>query len=65
MNKNQIDKMQHAIRNQGRYYTDADNKDWNELVEKGYATKRPGWDDDSAYFCPTIAGKAALREVTK
>ena len=63
MNKNQIGNMEHAIRNQNRFYTDANNKDWNDLVEKGYATKRPGWDDKSAYFCPTSEGKAKLQEL--
>ncbi|CAH1205776.1 hypothetical protein PAECIP111893_02415 [Paenibacillus plantiphilus] len=63
MNKTQIDEMEHAIRNQNRFYTDADNKNWNDLVEKGYATKRPGWDDRSAYFCPTSEGIAALRDL--
>lgn len=63
MNKNQIGDMEHAIKNQNRFYTDANDKDWNDLVDKGYATKRGGWDERSAYFCPTIEGKVALREI--
>ncbi len=63
MNKNQIGDMEHAIKN-GRFYTDYDDKDWNDLVDKGYAIKRAGWDDRSAYFIPTSEGKAALKEAT-
>ena len=64
MNKNQIDMMERAIKN-GRYYTDANDKDWRELVEKGYATQRAGWDERSAYYIPTSEGKAALKEFLK
>ncbi len=65
MNKTQIGDMEHAIRNQNRFYGDANDKNWNDLVGKGYATKRAGWDDRSAYYSPTSEGKAALREVSK
>ncbi|MED3575797.1 hypothetical protein [Cytobacillus praedii] len=61
MNKTQIEMMEHAIKNQGRYYTDADCKHWNDLVEKGFASKRPGWDKESAYFLPTAAGREAMK----
>lgn len=63
MNENQIGIMEHAIRNQNRFYAEADNKDWNDLVAKGYATKRGGWEDSMSYFCPTSEGKAALSEL--
>lgn len=63
MNKNQINMMEHAIRNQGRYYTDENCKDWNELVLRGYATKRGGWNSKSAYFLPTSKGKAQLKGI--
>jgi hypothetical protein len=65
VNKNQIGDMEHAIKNQNRFYTDANDKDWNDLVDKGYATKRAGWDESSAYYIPTSEGKAALRELAK
>lgn len=65
MNQNQIEDMEHAIRNQNRFYTDANDKDWNDLVAKGYATKRAGWDSESAYFIPTSEGKAALQSLRK
>ncbi|MNW53468.1 hypothetical protein D3C74_310300 [compost metagenome] len=42
------------------FYTDADDSDWNDLVEKGYARKRPGWDEESAYFSVTDEGKKVL-----
>lgn len=63
MNKNQIGDMEHAIKNQGRFYTSVDDKDWNDLVEKGYATKHGGWEDSMAYYKPTSAGKAVLKEL--
>ncbi|MOA68743.1 hypothetical protein D3C78_1965220 [compost metagenome] len=42
------------------FYTDADDKNWNDLVEKGYARKRQGWDKESAYFFVTYEGKKQL-----
>lgn len=62
MNKNQIGDVEHALRNGNRFYTDADNKDWNDLVEKGLATKHPGWNEDSAYYRVTAEGKNVLNE---
>lgn len=61
MNKYQMDEMEHAIRNQNRFYGDADDTNWNDLVAKGYAEKRPGWNEKSAYYIPTSQGKAALK----
>lgn len=34
MNKNQIEDMEHTLRNQNRFYTEANIKNLNELVEK-------------------------------
>ncbi|MEK5070288.1 hypothetical protein [Sporosarcina sp. FSL K6-1508] len=62
MNKMQTVDMRHAIKNGNRFYTDSNNKNWNDLVEKGYATKRPGWDVESAYYIPTTEGKQALED---
>ena len=62
MNENQIDDMKHALRNGNRFYTDANDKDWNGLVNIGYATKHPGWDERSAYYRVTNEGKQALNE---
>ena len=62
MNKNQMGDVEHALRNGNRFYTEANNKDWNDLVNKGYATKRPGWEEDMAYFIVTQEGKQALNE---
>lgn len=63
MNKNQVGDVEHALKNGNRFYTDANDKDWNDLVNKGYAIKTPGWDDRSAYFRVTSEGKAALNEI--
>jgi hypothetical protein len=60
MNKGQFQEMEHAINNGNRFYTESDDKNWNELVEKGFAIKRPGWEDDMAYFRVTDEGKQAL-----
>jgi hypothetical protein len=42
------------------FYTRANHPDWNDLVEKGLAGKRSGWDDDAAYFFVTEEGKNLL-----
>jgi len=65
MNENQIDDVEHALRNGNRFYTDANDKDWNDLVEKGFATKHPGWDEESAYYRVTAKGKEALAVATE
>lgn len=64
MNKNQIEDVGHALRNGNRFYTDADDKDWNNLVEKGYATKHGGWEESMAYYKVTADGKNALKDAT-
>lgn len=63
MNENQISMMEHAMKNQNRFYAGVNNIDWNDLVSKGYATKRGGWDEDSAYYIPTSEGQAKLKEL--
>lgn len=42
------------------FYTDANDPEWNDLVEKGYAKKGKGWDDESAYFFVTEEGKKLI-----
>ncbi len=61
MNRVQVEDMEHALRNGNRYYGESNDKDWNELVEKGFATKHPGWDKESAYYRVTEKGKEALK----
>ncbi|MGJ9460090.1 hypothetical protein [Oceanobacillus sp. CF4.6] len=61
MNKTQVEDMEHALRNGNRFYSGTDDKNWNELVEGGFATKHPGWEDDKAYFRVTNEGKEALK----
>jgi len=61
MNKIQINEVEHALKNGGRFYTDVDDKNWNDLVSKGFATKGGGWDKKSAYFFVTSEGKNFLK----
>jgi hypothetical protein len=61
LNKNQVGDMEHALKNGNRFYTEANDKDWNDLVEKGFATKHPGWEEDMVYFRVTNEGKEALK----
>lgn len=61
MNRVQIEDMEHALANGNRFYGESNDKDWNELVEKGLASKHPGWDAESAYYRVTTAGKEALK----
>jgi hypothetical protein len=63
MNKNQIACMEHALRNQNRYYTEHTDADWNDLAKKGFASKHTGWEPTMAYFHVTAAGKKALGEL--
>lgn len=59
--KEQRAEMQHALglnykkrpyRN--RFYCSANNTTWNDLVEKGFAIKGKGWDEESAYYYLTF-----------
>ncbi|RKJ09459.1 hypothetical protein D7X33_49730, partial [Butyricicoccus sp. 1XD8-22] len=61
MNKVQVEDMEHALRNGNRFYAEADSKDWNELVDRGFASKHPGWENDMAYFRVTSEGEEALK----
>jgi hypothetical protein len=61
LNQVQIGDVEHALRNGNRFYTVTDDKNWNDLVEKGFATKHSGWDKDMAYFRVTNEGKDALK----
>lgn len=60
MDKNQIGDMEHALKNDNRFYTKANDKVWNDLVANGCATKHPGWESDMAYFRVTNEGQEAL-----
>jgi hypothetical protein len=59
----QLEEMKHALglgrvkkpyRN--RFYTEATDANWNDLVDKGLAKKSKGWEEDMAYFHLTIEG---------
>lgn len=32
------------------FYCSVTDKEWNDLVNKGFATKRGGWSEDKAYY---------------
>ena len=59
----QLDEMRHAL-GLGRakkpyrnyFYTESDDAEWNDLVEKGLAKKSRGWETDTAYFRLTMEG---------
>ncbi|MCM3257121.1 hypothetical protein M3664_04900 [Paenibacillus lautus] len=59
--------MEHALglnkdpkQDRNYFYASSGNADWDDLVDKGYAVKRPGWDDESAYYHVTDEGKKLL-----
>lgn len=60
MSITQINDMKHALRNGNRFYAESNDKNWNELVSKGLATKHVGWEEDMAYFRVTAAGEEKL-----
>ena len=43
-----------------RFYTQKNDSDWDDLVDKGLAVKRKGWEDDMAYFHVTEKGAELL-----
>lgn len=65
VNESQLEEMKHALgltkskepyRNS--FYAEANNDSWNDLVEKGFATKHKGWEEGMAYF--KVTGEAVL-----
>lgn len=59
----QRDDMEHALGlnydkkpTRNNFYCNANNKNWNDLLNKGVAIKRGGWDEESAYFRLTFEG---------
>lgn len=61
VNELQLEEMKHALGltrskepSRNSFYTEANNNSWNDLVEKGFATKHKGWEDDMAYFKVTV-----------
>lgn len=65
MDKKHIGDVEHALKNGNRFYTESNDKNWNELVEQGFAIKRAGWEEDMAYFQVTTEGRQALNETYK
>ena len=62
MNAEQVSNVKHALKNGNRFYTAANDPSWMELVEKGYATKHPGWEESQAYFRVTETGERMYHE---
>ncbi|MEE4577836.1 MULTISPECIES: hypothetical protein [Paenibacillus] len=63
LNEEQLENVKHALGlnynkkpTRNNFYCDADDAGWNDLVAKGLATKRGGWDEESAYFRLTYEG---------
>ena len=63
MNDTQFSDVQHALMNGNRFYTDANDPGWNDLVQRDLATKHPGWDPESAYYRVTAAGEKLWHEI--
>jgi len=64
----QIEDMRHALGIDGRYkkpyrnhyYTESDDKGWNDLVDRGLAKKGGGWEEGMCYFKVSIDGVRLL-----
>ncbi|OAB26236.1 hypothetical protein PMSD_25990 [Paenibacillus macquariensis subsp. defensor] len=68
--ESQLEQMRHALglnysneQTRNYFYTDANDPEWNDLVTKGYAIKRNGWDDESAYYYVSEEGKELVLAV--
>ncbi|MEF2965069.1 hypothetical protein V3851_04430 [Paenibacillus sp. M1] len=42
------------------YYLSTEDQEWNDLAKKGYAVKRPGWNEGSVLYHVTDEGKKLL-----
>jgi len=65
MTLDEIAVVKHALKNADRYYSESNDKVWNGLVNKGYAVKRGGWEEDMSYFIVTPAGKDVYKKMEK
>lgn len=63
MNDNQISIVRHALKNGNRFYTESNDKDWNDLVNKGFASKHGGWEEGYSYFRVTKEGETLFYSV--
>lgn len=69
ISEEQLRMMKHALGlNKGKeqtrnyFYTSSTHEEWNDLVRRGLAMKRSGWDDDNSYYFVTEEGKALIIE---
>jgi len=62
MNDNQISELRKAFKSEVKY-TRSDNKEWNQMVELGYATKKPGYARGCSVFHITPKGIEKLIEL--
>ena len=60
LSKEQVSDMEHALNNGNRFYDESTDRCWNDLVDKGFATKHTGWEEDMSYFRVTQSGREAL-----
>jgi len=62
MNENQINELHKAFKSEVKY-TRSDNKEWNQMVELWYATKKPGYARGCSVFHITPKGIEKLIEL--
>lgn len=67
LSKDQIDEARHALGltykkkpTRNYFYTNANDKNWRDLVEKGLATTSAGWNEGKAYFRLTFEAAKML-----
>jgi hypothetical protein len=70
--KSQKARMKHALglnkdpkQDRNYFYCSTKSLEWEDLVEKGLATKDPGWDEESAYYRVTEKGINLIQEGTQ
>ncbi|MEK3674625.1 hypothetical protein [Paenibacillus sp. FSL R10-2771] len=63
LTKEQRNEMEHALGltykkkpTRNYYYCNGDDPSWSDLVDKGIATRSPGWSEGKAYFRLTLEG---------
>lgn len=63
LTKDQVSEMNHALGlnykkkpTRNYYYCDGNRPSWSDLVDKGMATRSPGWTEGKTYFRLTFEG---------
>jgi hypothetical protein len=67
LSKEQLSVINHALGltrkkkpSRNYFYCDGNNAEWSDLVDKGFATRNPGWTEGKAYFRLTFEGAKAV-----